>query len=134
MLLADMLEPIDRDKITNFGNLTPAFQDSEFDPGRKHSMPYMWGTQGIGYRKSKVSSPPDSWKVLFDSDEYSGKIALLSEGVLGAALMYLGHSYNSTVPGTKSRRPRICSFARSPTSRSLPRTTVRTCCCRARSI
>jgi len=80
----------------NKANIAPAFQEAEFDPGRKHSMPYMWGTQGIGYRKSKVSSVPDSWKTLFDSDEYSGRIALLSEGVIGAALMYLGYSYNST--------------------------------------
>ena len=98
MLIADMLEEIDRSKITNFGNIDPAFQDSQFDPGRKFSVPYMWGTQGIGYRKSKVSSPPDSWKVVMESDEYSGRIALLSEGVIGAALMYRGYSYNSVDP------------------------------------
>ena len=98
MRIANMLMPIDRSMITNFGNIDPAFQDSLFDPGRKHSMPYMWGTQGIGYRKSKVSSPPDSWSVLLESDEYSGRIALLSEGVIGAALMYKGYSYNSVDP------------------------------------
>jgi spermidine/putrescine transport system substrate-binding protein len=54
--------------------------------------------QGIGYRKSAVSAPPDSWNVLFESAEYSGRIALLSEGVIGAALKYLGYSYNSTNP------------------------------------
>ena len=96
MILADMLDTIDHSMIPNKANIAPAFQEAEFDPGRKHSMPYMWGTQGIGYRKSKVSSVPDSWKTLFDSDEYSGRIALLSEGVIGAALMYLGYSYNST--------------------------------------
>jgi spermidine/putrescine transport system substrate-binding protein len=98
MIVANMLDEIDRSKITNFGNIDPVFQDSQFDPGRKFSMPYMWGTQGIGYRKSKVSSVPDSWKVLMDSDEYSGRIALLSEGVIGSALMYLGYSRNSVDP------------------------------------
>jgi spermidine/putrescine transport system substrate-binding protein len=78
MLIAEMLEEIDQSKITNFGNIDPAFQDAQFDPGRKYSMPYMWGTQGIGYRKSKVSSVPDSWKAVLESDEYSGRIALLS--------------------------------------------------------
>ena len=96
MLAAKMLLPINRAMITNFKNIDPAFQEAEFDPGRRHSMPYMWGTQGIGYRKSAVSSPPDSWKVLLDSDEYSGRIALLSEGIIEAALKYLGYSYNST--------------------------------------
>ena len=33
-----------------------------------------------------------------ESDEYSGRIALLSEGVIGAALMYRGYSYNSVDP------------------------------------
>jgi len=99
MLAAKMLLPINRGLITNFKNIGPAFQEAAFDPGRKYSMPYMWGTQGIGYRKSAVSSPPDSWKVLLDSDEYSGRIALLSEGIIEAALKYLGYSYNSTDPG-----------------------------------
>ena len=98
MILAEMLEPLDHSMITNIDNIDPVFRDAQFDPGRKHSMPYMWGTQGIGYLKSKVSSPPDSWKVLLDSDEYAGRIALLSESVLEVALKYLGHSYNSTDP------------------------------------
>jgi spermidine/putrescine transport system substrate-binding protein len=103
MILADMLETLDRDKIPNFSNLDPAFQDAQFDPGRTHSMPYMWGTQGIGYRKSMVSATPDSWKPLLDSDEYAGRIALLSEGVIGAALKYLGYSYNSVDPAEVKR-------------------------------
>ncbi len=100
MITAKMLVPINRSMITNFGNIDPAFQDAEFDEGRRYSMPYMWGTQGIGYRKSAVKSPPDSWKVLFDSDQYSGRIALLgdSTSVLGATLKYLGHSLNSKDP------------------------------------
>jgi len=98
MITANMLSALNHGLIPNFKNVDPAFQDTAFDPGRKYSMPYMWGTQGIGYRKSKVSSPPDSWKVLLDSGEYSGRIALLSEGVIGAALKYLGYSYNSKNP------------------------------------
>ena len=100
MLTANMLLPINRSMITNFGNIDPAFQDSQFDPGRKFSMPYMWGTQGIGYRKSAVEGVPDSWKHLFDSDQYAGRIALLGDATncLGAALKYLGYSFNSNNP------------------------------------
>ena len=97
-LAADKLLPLDHGKIPNIANLDPVFMDAAFDPGRKYSLTYMWGTQGIGYRKSKVSSVPDSWKTVLDSDEYSGRIALLSEGVLEVALMYLGYSYNDTDP------------------------------------
>ncbi len=101
MITAEMLVPLDHGKIPNFKkNVAKPFQDALFDPGRKYSMPYMWGTQGIGYRKSKVDGVPDSWKWLMDSDRYSGRIALLSEanGVIGAAMKYLGHPYNSKDP------------------------------------
>jgi len=95
MILANMLMPLDHGLIPNRKNIEPVFLDAAFDPGRKHSLPYMWGTLGLGYRKSKVDGVPDSWKWAFDSDKYSGRLALLNEGVLEVALKYLGHSYNS---------------------------------------
>ena len=100
MIVAGMLEPLDHARIPNMANVTPAFLDAAFDPGRKHSLPYMWGTIGIGYRKSKVSALPDSWKHLYDSDEYSGRIAMLGDGgtLIGIGLKYLGYSYNETDP------------------------------------
>jgi len=97
-LAADKLLPLDHGLIPNIANVESVFMDAAFDPGRKYSLTYMWGTQGIGYRKSKVSSVPDSWKTVLDSDEYSGRIALLSEGVLEVALKYLGYSYNDVDP------------------------------------
>ena len=100
MITADMVIPLDHAKIPNMANIDEAFREAQFDPGRKFSMPYMWGTFGIGYRKSEAPTPPDSWKVLFDSDEFAGSIALLGDqqNVLGAGLKYLGFSFNSTNP------------------------------------
>jgi spermidine/putrescine transport system substrate-binding protein len=100
MIKADMVIPLDHSKIPNMSNIDEPFRDAQFDPGRKFSLPYMWGTLGIGFRKSEVSTPPDSWKVLFDSDEYAGAISLLGDqqNVLGAGLKYLGFSWNSTNP------------------------------------
>lgn len=98
MVKANMVLPIDHAKIPNFSNIDKRFQDAAFDPGRKYSLPYMWGTTGIGYRKSKVEGNIDSWKWLIDSDKYGGKISLLgdAQNVLGIALKYLGYSFNST--------------------------------------
>jgi spermidine/putrescine transport system substrate-binding protein len=98
MMKADMVIPLDHGKIPNMSNIDPKFRDAVFDPGRKYSLPYMWGTIGIGYRISEVNGTPDSWKVLLDSDEYAGQIALMGDQqtVLGAALKYLGFSWNST--------------------------------------
>ena len=98
MITAEMLMPLDHSKIPNMSNIDEPFRDAAFDPGRKHSMPYMWGTMGIGYRKSAVEEPIDSWRVLMDSDQYAGRISLLgdAQNVIGCALKYLGHSFNST--------------------------------------
>jgi len=100
MITADMLLPLDHGKIPNMSNIAPGFQEASFDPGRKHSMPYMWGTIGIGYRISKVEGTPDSWKWVYDSDKYSGRMSLLGDGnaVIGMALKYLGFSLNSKDP------------------------------------
>ena len=100
MIAADMLMPLDHAAIPNMANIDPAFRDAAFDPGRRHSVPYMWGTMGIGYRKSRCDGVPDSWRWLYDSDRYSGRCALLSEAgtVLGAAFKYMGHPLNTTDP------------------------------------
>ncbi|MYF90317.1 MAG: extracellular solute-binding protein, partial [Boseongicola sp. SB0676_bin_33] len=43
MLVAGMLLPLDHDKIPNMSNLGANFRDASYDPGLKHSIPYMWG-------------------------------------------------------------------------------------------
>lgn len=96
MAEAGMIDPLDHSLIPNMKNIDPSFIDVAYDPGRKYSMPYTWLTLGIGYRKSKVKVKPDSWKVLFDSDEYKGRIAVLSEAgdMFRLYGKYLGKSVN----------------------------------------
>ena len=120
---AGMLEEIDHSKIPNIKHLYPRFlgEDVAFDPGRKYSLPYMWGTIGIGYRKSRVDEVPDSWKWLMDSDKYSGKIALMQEcgTLMQMAMQYLGHDINTTDPAhfkaaeelLIKQKPHVKSFA-----------------------
>jgi spermidine/putrescine transport system substrate-binding protein len=102
MIEAKMLAELDQTKIPNKKNLLPEFQDADFDPGRKYSMPYTWLVLGIGYRKSAMKGgvKPDSWKVLFDSDEYKGKISLLSESadLFRLGFKYMGKSVNAATP------------------------------------
>ena len=101
MSQAGLLMPLDHSKIPNMKNINKDFLDPPYDPGRKFSMPYTWLCLGIGYRKSKMkdmggSLTPDSWKWVFDSDLYHGKIALLSESadLIRLCAKYLGHSIN----------------------------------------
>ncbi|MEM7239624.1 MAG: spermidine/putrescine ABC transporter substrate-binding protein [Pseudomonadota bacterium] len=96
MIIADMIEPLDHSKIPNMKNIDPGFVDPAFDPGRKFSMPYMWGSIGVGYRKSAVEGVPDSWADLYTSDKYAGRLSMLGDGavVFQMAMKLMGKSLN----------------------------------------
>ena len=134
MIKANMVMPLDHSKIPNMANIDKPFQDAAFDPGRKFSIPYMWGTLGIGYRKSKVAGTVDSWKILLDSDQYAGNISLLGDAanVLGADAQVSRLFLELDQHRTNSRRSRNCSSPRRRTSRSSPTTTARICWPRAK--
>ncbi|MEM8949177.1 MAG: spermidine/putrescine ABC transporter substrate-binding protein [Pseudomonadota bacterium] len=100
LVAADRLIELDHSQLPNMSNLNPAFTDPEFDPGRKYSIPYFWGTIGIGYRKSATEGmTPTSWADMFASDQYAGRMSLLNDSdVIEVALKYLGLSLNSSDP------------------------------------
>jgi spermidine/putrescine transport system permease protein len=93
------LEELNRDVLTNFSNVDPQFAGLPYDPANQFSIPYMWGTTGIAYRKDKVAEPIDSWSSLWDV-RYKDRIAMLDDvrETIGAALKLLGKSENSTDP------------------------------------
>lgn len=99
---ADMLAPLDPAKLPNLANIAPEFREAAWDPAPRHSVPYTWLVLGIGYRKSRVQGTPDSWKWLFDSDLYKGRIALITDAAdlirLGAK--YMGKSLVGVDPAT----------------------------------
>jgi spermidine/putrescine-binding protein len=102
MIELGMLAALDFDNIPNFANLYDENIDPAYDPGNVYSVPYYWGTTGIGYHADFVDPPPDSWEWLFDPDtacQYAdGGINMLDDQreVIGAALRYLGYSINET--------------------------------------
>ena len=103
MVNLDLLSPLNYDNIPNFANIGAKFRDPPYDPGNKYSVPYQWGTSGIGYDTNVFAEPPDSWGYFFDpalASQYSGKMSMLNDGreTIGAALKYLGYSLNSTDP------------------------------------
>lgn len=99
LLANDLIAPLNRRYLTNWGNIAPIFLDPAWDPGNVHSMPWAWGTTGIAYRKDKVNPAPDSWSVFFDP-AYRGKMTMLDDvrDVIGTFLKYRGKSLNSSVP------------------------------------
>lgn len=96
MLTADLLRPLDHTRLPNMRNLDPFFLDPPFDPGRRFSLPYLWGNIGIGYRKSAVENAPTSWQDLFDSLHDNRRVALMRDPliVLRLAIKAMGHSLN----------------------------------------
>ncbi|HEV8239023.1 MAG TPA: spermidine/putrescine ABC transporter substrate-binding protein [Thermoanaerobaculia bacterium] len=93
-----LLQPLDRSKITTLGNLDPRFLDKDFDRGNRYSVPYLWGTTGLGYDRKKLGAI-DSWAVLFDP-RHKGRILMLDDvrEVFGVALRTMGRSINERDP------------------------------------
>lgn len=103
MIELDMLRELDHENIPNIENIDPIFADAPYDPGMTYSIPYQWGTTGIGFDAAVVGEDIDGWDAIFDPERaasYGGKLLLLNDQreVLGAALKYLGYSVNSTDP------------------------------------
>ncbi len=100
MRVSGLLQPLDHARIPNIANLAASFRDVPFDPGRRYSLPYTWLMLGIGYRKSRVDGVPDSWKWLFDSDRYAGRIGLFSEAddLIRLGAKYRGASVRNVSP------------------------------------
>ncbi|MBU2604138.1 MAG: extracellular solute-binding protein [Actinobacteria bacterium] len=96
MLGLDILQEIDLDNVPNVANLYQRFREAPFDPGNKYSIPWQWGTTGIGYNSAKVTDWVDSWDMLWN-EAYSGKITMMSEirDVFAVALFRLGYSPNT---------------------------------------
>ena len=103
-----LLQELNRDLLTNFSNLDPQFVALPYDPTNQYSIPYMWGTTGIAYRKDKVTGDIDSWAALWDA-HYKDRIAMLDDvrETLGAALKFLGKSENSTDPSEVQAAARL---------------------------
>lgn len=99
MAAQGLLAELDRAAVPNLTSLDAQLQHLAFDPSNRYSVPYLWGTVGIGYDSSVVTTPPDSWAVLWD-DRYRGKISMLNDQreVFGAVLRLMGQSMNTTDP------------------------------------
>jgi spermidine/putrescine-binding protein len=92
----NLLRGLDHSALPHLRNIDPRFLNQDFDPGNANSVPYLWGTCGIAYRRSRVG-PVDSWAALWDP-RYKGRILMVDDAreTLGAALKWKGESLNTT--------------------------------------
>ena len=94
--LLDTFEP---DELANFGNIDPAWMDVDFDPGRKSSIPYQWGSTSFSVNRDVYGGDISSTAILFDPpEELAGRINVLdSQGeVLAMAALHMGIEQCST--------------------------------------
>ena len=64
--------------IPNLKNIDARWMDKPFDKGNRFSVPYMWGTTLVAYRKDKIPNPEQSWNLLWD-EKLKGRILMLNE-------------------------------------------------------
>lgn len=99
LLAQGRLRALEPRALPHLANIEARFLDRPFDRGNIYSVPYVWGTCGIGYLKSRVGVV-DSWAALWEP-RYRGRILMLDDPreTLGAALKWRGASLNTRDPG-----------------------------------
>lgn len=94
---ADLLLPLDKNKIPNLKNIAPHFLNQAYDPDNAYSVPYLWEMTGIVYNQKYIKEPVESWNILFDA-KYKNKLLLLDDvrEAFSIALIALGYNSNDT--------------------------------------
>lgn len=107
---AGVFQKLDKSKLPNWSNLNKDLLKAldPSDPGNQYSIPYMWGTIGIGYNVDKVkaalgdNAPVDSWDLVFKPENIAKLkgcgVSFLDSPteILPAALHYLGYKPDTT--------------------------------------
>lgn len=115
----NIIQPIDRQKISNFKNIDESVLNLSFDPGNKYSIPYMWGDACIAVDTSKVRIPINSYKDLWNPALKNSMVVLDDQrAMIGMTLKMLGYSINETNPAAlekakkalKALQPNIKSY------------------------
>lgn len=111
----NLLSKIDHSRLRNLDNIMDRFRRAAHDPGLLYSVPYTWGTTGIGYNARAIremfiaqdpyselayiagNKVPADWDVFWD-ERLAGRITLLEDPreSIGFALKRHGYSYNTT--------------------------------------
>ena len=94
-----MVEELDKRQIPNLKHIDQKFLNPPYDQDNQYSVPYQWGTLGIGYNLQATGEEVNSWQVMFDP-QFSGKTAWLDDMryTFAAVLLYLGLDPNTTNP------------------------------------
>ena len=88
-----MLDEVLPGELANIGNVQPRWMDVPFDPGRKHSIPYQWGSTSFAVNRDVYKGDIDTTAIIFDPPAaLRGKINMLDSerDVILMASLHLG--------------------------------------------
>lgn len=91
------VQEIEHEKITNFNNLRLMFQNAQFDPGRRFSLPWRSGFTGIAWNKAAIPGGLAAVSDLWDP-ALKGKVGVMSamRDTLGLIMLDAGVDISST--------------------------------------
>jgi spermidine/putrescine transport system substrate-binding protein len=97
----NLLEHLDKSKLSNWKNLNPSFLNPTFDPQSQYSVPFIWGVTGIFVNDSyhPAFNNIKKWSDLWSATYYN-QLLLLDDvrEVFSMALITLGYSANDRDP------------------------------------
>lgn len=88
-----LVNELDLSKLPNHANIDARWLDVPYDPGRKYSVPWQWGSTGVAVNTSVYSGDINTSAMFMDPPpELEGKINVAPEmnDVLSLAIMYEG--------------------------------------------
>ncbi len=80
-------------EMENYGNIAERWRDVEWDPGRRFSVPWQWGTTGVAVNQSVYDGNPHTSAIWLDPpEELKGKVNVVPEmiDVMQLAILYEG--------------------------------------------
>ncbi len=88
-----LVQPLDLDVIPNHGNIADIWMNVDFDPGRRYSVPWAWGTTGLIVNTSVYDGDPHTAGIFLDPPEpLRGRINVVPEmsDIMTMAIRYHG--------------------------------------------
>ncbi|ESR23879.1 extracellular solute-binding protein [Lutibaculum baratangense] len=81
------------DQMENFEHMSDRWKDVDWDPGRRFSVPWQWGTTGMAVNTSVYDGDPNTSAIFMDPpEELVGKVNVVPEmiDVMNLAIRYVG--------------------------------------------
>lgn len=88
-----LVQELDMSKLPNHKNIAPEWLESPYDPGRKYSVPWQWGSTGVAVNKTAYDGDINTSAIFMDPPpELVGKVNVTPEmnDVMSLALWYVG--------------------------------------------